>query len=145
MSEEISGFQENFSEFRNLKRRKLWKISCFYKNRSAQQCYIKISVKLVEIRVFSEKIPENPQDVKSQIPGKKVQFSGFFSRRKDTAYFWKIRGKKFPGKSDVFGGKFPENLKSENSEIGKFRKKKCQNVDFGKFNPRLQSVLKRTF
>jgi hypothetical protein len=84
---------------------------------------IKISVKLVEIRVFSEKSPKIPQDVSEipEIPGKKVQFSGF----QDDAQrynFWKIRGKKFPGKSDVFG-KISKSKIGKFGNSGKFRKK----------------------
>jgi len=96
---------------------------------------VKIRVKLVKFRVFSEKIlPKMSRDRPRktlEIPEKKVRFfSGFFSaRRKDTAYFCKIFGKKFPGKSGFFREKIsakipeiPEN--SENS--GKFPEKKCQ-------------------
>ena len=100
---------------------------------------VKINVKSVKFRVFSEKIlpkmsrghPGKPPE----IPEKKVRFfSGFFStRRKDTAYFCKIFGKKFPGKSEFFREKIsakipeiPEN--SENS--GKFPEKKCQKWRF---------------
>jgi hypothetical protein len=66
---------------------------------------------------------------------KKVQFfSGFFSiRRKDTAHFCKIRGKKFPGKSDIFREKISEKIPEipENSEnSGKFPEKKCQKRRF---------------
>jgi hypothetical protein len=57
------------------------------------------------------------------IPGKKVQFS-VFRTTQNTAYFWKI-GKKFPGKSDVFG-KFPENQNPENSEIRKISEKNAK-------------------
>jgi len=66
-----------------------------------------------------------------EIPEKKVRFfSGFFStRRKDTAYFCKIFGKKFPGKLGIFREKISAKIRkiSENSgNSGKFRKKKCE-------------------
>jgi len=66
-----------------------------------------------------------------EIPEKKVRFfSGFFSaRRKDTAYFCKKFGKKFPGKSGNFREKISAKIRkiSENSgNSGKFRKKKCE-------------------
>jgi hypothetical protein len=76
-----------------------------------------------------------------QIPGKKVRFS-FFGRRKDTAYSEKSR-EKFPGKSDVFSRKFPENHRTENRNSG--ISKKVPKRRFLKIQPRLQSVLKRTF
>jgi hypothetical protein len=70
-----------------------------------------------------------------EIPGKKsAVFFRFFSiRRKDTAHFWKIHGKKFPGKSDIFREKISEKIPEipENSgNSGKFRKKKCQKRRF---------------
>jgi hypothetical protein len=96
---------------------------------------IKISVQWIKIHVFSKKNPPKMSRCVSgkspEIPGKKSAFFfRFFNiRRKDTAYFCKIRGKKFPGKSCIFRGKIsakipeiPEN--SENS--GKFPEKKCQ-------------------
>jgi hypothetical protein len=96
---------------------------------------IKIYVKLIKIRVFSEKNPPKmSRDVSGkspEIPRKKSAFffRFFYIRRKDTAHFCKIFGKKFPGKSWIFRGKIsvkipeiPEN--SENS--GKFPEKKCQ-------------------
>jgi hypothetical protein len=100
---------------------------------------IKISVKLIKIRVFFEKnSPKMSRDVSGkfpEIPGKKSAiFFRFFSiRRKDTAYFWKIHGKKFPGKSDIFREKISEKIPEipENSgNSGKFRKKKCQKRRF---------------
>jgi len=96
---------------------------------------VKISVKLVKFRVFSEKIlPKMSRDRPGktpEIPEKKVRFfSGFFSvRRKDTAYFCKIFGKKFPGKSGIFREKISAKIRKipENSgNSGKFRKKKCE-------------------
>jgi hypothetical protein len=99
----------------------------------------KIRVNLIKIRVFSEKNPPKMSRVVSgkfpEIPEKKVHFfSGFFSiLRKDTAYFWKIHGKKFPGKSDIFREKISEKIPEipENSRnSGKFRKKKCQKRRF---------------
>jgi len=94
-----------------------------------------ISVKLVKFRVFSEKIPpkmsrDRPEKT-PEIPEKKVRFfPGFFSvRRKDTAYFCKKIGKKFPGKSGIFREKISAKIRkiSENSgNSGKFRKKKCE-------------------
>jgi hypothetical protein len=60
------------------------------------------------------------QDVSEiQIPEKSAVFR-FSGRRKDTAYFWKIR-EKISGKIGRFR-KISENRKSENSG-GKFRKK----------------------
>jgi hypothetical protein len=94
-----------------------------------------IHVKFIKIRVFSEKNPPKmSRDVSGkspEIPRKKSAFFfRFFSiRRKDTAHFWKIRGKKFPGKSDIFREKISEKIPEipENSgNSGKFRKKKCQ-------------------
>jgi hypothetical protein len=96
---------------------------------------IKIHVKLVKIQVFSEKNPPKMSRVVSgkspEIPGKKsaIFFRCFSIRRKDTAYFWKIHGKKFPGKPGIFRGKISEKIPEipENSgNSGKFRKKKCQ-------------------
>jgi hypothetical protein len=100
---------------------------------------IKINVKLIKIQVFSEKNPPKMSRGVSgkfpEIPGKKMQFFfRFFSiRRKDTAYFWKIHGKKFPGKSGIFREKISEKIPEipENSgNSGKFRKKKCQKRRF---------------
>jgi hypothetical protein len=85
---------------------------------------------LIEIRVFrnSRKCLRTSREIPNS--GKKSAVFGFQDDA-DTAYFWKIR-KKFPGKSDVFGGKFPENPKiGKFGNSGKFRKKKCKNVDFG--------------
>ena len=96
---------------------------------------VKISVKLVKFGVFSEKIlPKMSRDRPGktpEIPEKKVRFfSGFFSvRRKDTAYFCKKIGKKFPGKSGIFREKISAKIRKipENSgNSGKFRKKKCE-------------------
>ena len=96
---------------------------------------VKISVKLVKFDVFSEKIlPKMSRDRPGktpEIPEKKVRFfSGFFSvRRKDIAYFCKIFGKKFPGKSGIFREKISAKIRKipENSgNSGKFRKKKCE-------------------
>jgi hypothetical protein len=96
---------------------------------------IKISIKWIKIRVFSEKNPPKMSRGVSgkfpEIPEKKVRFFfRFFSiRRKDTAYFCKIRGKKFPGKSCIFRRKISAKIPeiSENSEnSGKFPEKKCQ-------------------
>ena len=75
-----------------------------------------------------------------EIPEKKVRFfSGFFSaRRKDTAYFCKKFGKKFPRKSGKFRkiSEIPEN----------FGKKSAKNDDFPKIQPSFKKrVLKRTF
>jgi hypothetical protein len=96
---------------------------------------IKISVKLIEIRVFFKKnSPKMSRGVSGkfpEIPGKKsaIFFRFFSGRRKDTAHFWKIRGKKFPGKSDIsrekISGKIPE-IPENSGNSGKFRKKKCQ-------------------
>jgi hypothetical protein len=100
---------------------------------------IKINVKFIKIHVFSEKNPPKMSREVSgkspEIPGKKSAiFFRFFSiRRKDTAYFWKIRGKKFPGKSDIFRENISEKIPEipENSgNSGKFRKKKCQKRRF---------------
>jgi hypothetical protein len=115
----------------------------FIKPLCAAVYIIKISVKLIEIRVF-EKNPKIPQDVSEiQIPGKKVRFSGF----QDDAKIQPISEN--PGKNFRENRTFSEKISRksenpENSKSGNFGKK-CQNVDFGKFNPRLQSVLKRTF
>jgi hypothetical protein len=100
---------------------------------------IEFHVKCIKIRVFSEKNPPKISRVVSgkspEIPRKKSAFffRFFYIRRKDTAHFCKIRGKKFPGKSCIFRGKIsakipeiPEN--SENS--GKFPEKKCQKRRF---------------
>jgi hypothetical protein len=79
------------------------------------------------------------QDVsKSEIPEKKCGFPVFRTTQRYSLFLENPR-KKFPGKSDVFGGKFPEITNPENSEIPE-NFGKVQNVDFGKFNPRLQSV-----
>jgi hypothetical protein len=85
--------------------------------------------------VFSEKIPENVSGRlrKSEIPEKSAVFR-FSGRRKDTAYFWKIRGKKFPGKSDVFRRKISKK-NPENSEIRKISEKKVQKRRFWKIQP----------
>jgi hypothetical protein len=100
---------------------------------------IKLSVKLIKIRVFSEKNPPKMSRGVSgkfpEIPGKKsVVFFRFFSiRRKDTAYFCKIRGKKFPGKADIFrekiSAKIPE-IPENSGNSGKFPEKKCQKRRF---------------
>jgi hypothetical protein len=94
--------------------------------------------------VFSKKIPKSLRTSrKSKFREKKCGFPVF----EDDAKIQPISenpGKKFPGKSDVFGENFRKSENPENSKSGNFGKK-CQNVDFGKFNPRLQSVLKRTF
>ena len=96
---------------------------------------VKISVKLVKFRVFSEKIlpkmSRGRPGKTPEIPEKKVRFFfGFFSaRHKDTAYFCKKFGKKFPGKSGIFREKISAKIRKipENSgNSGKFRKKKCE-------------------
>jgi hypothetical protein len=96
---------------------------------------IQIRVKLIEIRVFSEKNPPKMSQAVSgkfpEIPRKKSAFFfRFFSvRRKDTAYFCKIFEKKFPGKSCIFRGKISAKIPEipENSgNSGKFPEKKCQ-------------------
>jgi hypothetical protein len=91
---------------------------------------------LIEIRVFPKKSPKildvsgNPE-----IPGK-VVFSVFSDDAKIQPISENPR-KKFPGKSD-FGENFRKSPKIRKNS-GNFGKK-CQNVDFGKFNPRLQSA-----
>jgi hypothetical protein len=145
MSEEISGFRENFSEFRNLKVGNFGKFRVFIKTALRSSVTCKISVKLIEIRVFSEKIPENPQDVKSQIPGKKVQFSGFFSTQRYSLFLENPR-EKISGKI----GRFRRKI-SRKSEIGKFgnrkiSEKKVPKRRFWKIQPSFaERVLKRTF
>jgi hypothetical protein len=58
-----------------------------------------------------------------EIPEKKSAFSGF----QDDAKIQPISGKSAePGKSDVFGGKFPENPESGFGNSGKFRKKSAK-------------------
>jgi hypothetical protein len=71
--------------------------------------------------------------VESRKSGEKVQFSGFFSEDAKIQPISGKSGKKFPGKSDVFGGKFPENHRNQFRNSENFGKK-CQNVDFGRFN-----------
>jgi hypothetical protein len=118
------------------------KFRVFHKTALRSLYTYKISVKLIEIRVFQKNSPKMSQDV-SEIPNseKKSAFFPFSGRRKDTAYFWKIRGKNFR-ENRTFSGKFPENPKiGKFGNSGKFRKK-MQNVDFGKFNPRLQARFK---
>jgi hypothetical protein len=110
-------------------------------------------VKLIKIRVFSEKNPPKmSRDISGkspEIPGKKsAVFFRFFSiRRKVTAYFWKIRGKKFPGKSDIFQGKISEKIPEipENSgNSGKFWKKKCQKRRFSENSTHVCSACFKT-
>jgi hypothetical protein len=100
---------------------------------------IKISVKLIKIRVFSEKNPPKMSRAVSgkfpEIPEKKVRFFfRFFSiLRKDTAYFCKSFEKKFPGKSGIFreniSAKIPEIPKNSGNSR-KFPEKKCQKRRF---------------
>jgi hypothetical protein len=113
---------------------------------------IKTHVKFIKIRVFSEKNPPKmSRDVSGkspEIPRKKSAFfSGFFSvRRKDTAYFWKIRGKKFPGKSGIFREKISAKIPEIPEIPENFRKKSVKNDDFRKIQPSFtERVLKRTF
>jgi len=123
---EITKSSDNFSE----------KFVVFIKTALCSSVHtVKISVKLVKFGVFSEKIlPKMSRDRPGktpEIPEKKVRFfSGFFSvRRKDTAYFCKKIGKKFPGKSGIFREKISAKIRKipENSgNSGKFRKKKCE-------------------
>ena len=123
---EIAKSSDNFSE----------KCVVFIKTALRSSVHtVKISVKLVKFGVFSDKIlPKMSRDRPGktpEIPKKKVRFfSGFFSaRRKDTAYFCKIFGKKFPGKSGIFREKISVKIRKipENSgNSGKFRKKKCE-------------------
>jgi hypothetical protein len=120
-------FRKTFSEFRILKTWELFgKFRVFYKTALRSSVHIiKISVKLVEIRFW--KNPKMSQDVSGnpRNSGKKKCVFRFSGRRKDTAYFW--NGKKFPGKSDVFGGKFPEITENpENSGIRKISEKSAK-------------------
>jgi hypothetical protein len=100
---------------------------------------LKIRVKLIEIRVFSEK---NPLKMSRVVSGKSPEISRkksafffrfFYIRRKDTVHFCKIFGKKFPGKSCIFRGKISAKIPEipENSgNSGKFPEKKCQKRRF---------------
>jgi hypothetical protein len=88
--------------------------------------------------------PGNPPKFRE----KKVRFfSGFFFiRRKDTAHFCKIRGKKFPGKSGIFREKISAKIPEIPEIPENFRKKSVKNDDFGKIRPSFaERVLKRTF
>jgi hypothetical protein len=141
MSGKISGISGKL--FPNSEILKRWNFSenfvFFYKTALRSSVHIiKISVKLVEIVFFekkSENVSTSPEIPKS---GKSAVFR-FSGRRKDTAYFWKIR-EKISGKIGRFRRKISRKSKIRKiPKFGKFRKK-CQNVDFGKFNPRLQSA-----
>jgi hypothetical protein len=68
--------------------------------------------------VFLKKIQNRDVSGKSQI-GKSAVFR-FSGRRKDISG---KSGKKFPGKSDVFGGNFPKIPNPKIPKFGKFRKK----------------------
>jgi hypothetical protein len=102
---------------------------------------VKIYVKLIKIQVFSEKNPPKMSRGVSgkspEIPRKKSAFFfRFFSiRRKDTAYFWKIHGKKFPGKSGIFREKISAKIPEIPEIPENFRKKSVKNDDFGKIRP----------
>jgi hypothetical protein len=94
--------------------------------------------------VFFGKIPKILRTSrKSKFRKKKsAGFSGFQDDAKIQPISGKSAGKNFR-ENRTFSEKIsPKITKSGNS--GKFRKK-VQNVDFGKFNPRLQSVLKTHF
>jgi hypothetical protein len=83
-----------------------------------------------------------------EIPRKKSAFffRFFFIRRKDTAHFCKIHGKKFPGKSGIFREKISAKIPEIPEIPENFRKKSVKNDDFGKIRPSFaERVLKRTF
>jgi hypothetical protein len=106
-----------FPEFRNKKRQGTFrkKFVFFYKTALGEVHIIKISVKLVEICVFREKIRKSPgRSGKSEIPGKKAFFSGFRTTQRQP----------ISGKSGISGKiglrKFPENPRKS----GKIRNRK---------------------
>jgi hypothetical protein len=113
---------------------------------------VKLNVKWIKIRVFSEKNPPKmSRDVSEKHPENSGKKSAFFFRffavrRKDTAYFLKIRGKKFPGKSGIFREKISAKFRKIPEIPENFGKKSVKNDDFRKIRPSFaERVLKRTF
>jgi hypothetical protein len=104
----------------------------FYKTALRSSVHIKISVKLIEIRVFQKirKCPDRPPEI-PEIP---VVFFRFSSK---DSLFLKIR-EKFPENRTFSEENFPKNPENLNSEIPKIRK--VPKRRFWKIQPRLQSV-----
>jgi hypothetical protein len=113
---------------------------------------VEINVKLIKIRVFSEKNPPKmSRAVSEKHPENSGKKSAFFFRffpvrSNDTAQFCKIRGKKFPGKSVIFREKISAKIPEIPEFPENFRKKSVKNDDFGKIRHSFaERVLKRTF
>ena len=116
---------------------------------------IKIQVKVIKIRVFSEKNPPKTSRGVSgkspEIPQKKVRFfSGFFLHdAKIQPISAKFSRKNFRENRAFLGGKFPRKFPKFRKILKipeNFRKKSVKNDDFGKIRPSFtKRVLKRTF